>query len=410
VDGVLYEGKIHSIAAPPGTGKTMLALHLCSGVMRGGRRVLYLDAENGPSLVAGRLEDLGADPDLLDDLFVYHQEEPSLREEDLDALFATVEEARPALVVFDSLADFVVAAGLEENSNTDLTRWMAAVAQPLKEAGCAVLLLDHVPKGAKGPRGAGAKVAKVDVQWNLEATQPFDRERTGEVVLTRDKDREAWLPQRVKFSVGGGVFARSAGTVPGTSADPGEDPEATLLSPGARKVLDALRGAGEEGATWSGLRAAVGGSKSSTSRSLKELARNRLWNQRGKRYYAAGVEPENPMGTPDEEGSKRFQEGSVEPSEPGDTEGVPRVPTPYRGWNPGTPDARNPERDHPEGEEARVESVAEVFRLAAERATVPEADREPPVAAPRARSRDPLVHRDTAKTRFLPGKLMRARA
>ncbi len=371
IPGLIYEARIHSIASAPGEGKTRLALWTAIEVMKRGRPVLYIDAENGPKLIAERLQELGADLDDLDDSFHYYPAEVALDRESLSRLMATVEQAGPALVVFDSFADLLSIAGLEENSNDDCTRWMRTVAQPIKDAGSAVLVLDHVPKGGKGPRGGGSKRAKVDVQWNLEVTQHFDRERTGEIELKHDKDREAWLPRIVRFSVGGGVFARSAGTI--EDRDP-----VTRMTDNAGKVFDYLRKKGEEGETWTGLLNVLGGSKGALTRTLAELAGAELVEKRQGRYHLvgagppprggttgepvaggavvppdavpdrrapeSGLVPEKPTSKPDSPGTRWYQQGTTVPG------GTDESGEGTRGTNPlrvGTsvPDVSPPEED-----------------------------------------------------------------
>jgi hypothetical protein len=144
-----------------------------------------------------------------------------------------------ALAVFDSLADFLALVGLNENDAGDVTRWVKEVAQPLKDAGVAVLSLDHLTKSTEGrgryARGSGAKLAKVDVSWSLTQTKPFDKERIGEIQLDLRKDRDAYLPARQQFEVGGEdsklVFRRS-----GTSEESSQED----LTASARKALAVL--------------------------------------------------------------------------------------------------------------------------------------------------------------------------
>ncbi len=331
LDGLLYEGRIHSIASGPGTGKTLLAEWMAIQIMKQDRSILYIDAENGPKLIAERLQELGADIKGLDELFHYYPAEVALDRESLARLMTTVGEIGPALVVFDSFADLLSIAGLEENSNDDCTRWMRTVAQPIKDAGSAVLVLDHVPKGGKGPRGGGSKRAKVDVQWNLEVTQPFDRERTGEIELKHDKDRECWLPRIVRFSVGGGVFTRSAGTI--------EDEDgATGLTDLQQEVYEYIKKRDAEGANWGDILSSTSGSKGSLSTTLKKLVGLNLVEKDNGRYYVNRFEPEKPVVTPYSQGSVRFSRGSVELTEPGDKAGVQYGSPPLRG-EPTEPDA-----------------------------------------------------------------------
>ena len=83
--------------------------------------------------------------------------------------------------------------------------------------------------------------------WALRCPIPFDRDTVGRLVLRQDKDREAWLPDKVGFSVGGSgsgfIFRRSAGTIEE------RDPEDGLTDT-ERKTLDAIReDFGDRGAT-----------------------------------------------------------------------------------------------------------------------------------------------------------------
>jgi KaiC/GvpD/RAD55 family RecA-like ATPase len=67
LEDLIYEGRVHSIAGLAGIGKTIFAVSMCLQVMlRRGVPVLYLDAENGPKVIAERLHDMGADTRTLD--------------------------------------------------------------------------------------------------------------------------------------------------------------------------------------------------------------------------------------------------------------------------------------------------------------------------------------------------------
>lgn len=349
VQNLLYKGRIHSIAGAPGDGKTLLALRMALQVVDRGFSALYYDAENGPWVVAERLGAMGADPDALDRFFYYLPGDLTLAPDSLSTLMARVAAVQPALVVFDSLADFLAAAGLDENSNTDCTRWFAAVAQPLKDAGVAILVLDHVPKSGKGgPRGASSKVAKMDVQWELEVNKRFSRDRTGKIKLTCNKDRESWLPKTVMFSFGGGVFARST--------DKGEKPDSeTGLSENGQKIYDAMRKAGKEGARWSDLEHAVGGSKGNVTRGRDELEGYGLLEKRDRRYFLKEAVPEKSVDEGNPKGTVAYRNGTAVPDGTRVPEGVPTGTTPSRGGTAGTTDAETLGRTHTE--EAGTERV-----------------------------------------------------
>ena len=170
IDGILYEGMVHAWHGEPGAGKTLLALWAALRIMQEGRAVLYLDEEGSALTVAERMEGMGADPKLLDDLFHYYQSPGvTLSEESVGSMLLTAKEVGPDLVVFDSWVDFLALNGLNENDSVDVTRWVLQVAYPLRQMGAATLLLDHVNKdgSGKGGRGSSAKLAKLDAGYKL---------------------------------------------------------------------------------------------------------------------------------------------------------------------------------------------------------------------------------------------------
>lgn len=246
--GILLRGRVHHLFSEAGTGKSFVALWLVVEALERGQRVLYADMENGPHIVSERLNALGVGADTVDDLLTYLSSPSlSLNGDDRSTWPDLLDKLNPDLVVFDSWVGFLGAAGLEENSNDDVTKWSVAYSHPARAQGITVLILDHVPHDAKRSRGASRKKDEADVQFQLLNTQPFDRETVGEVVLVRKKDREGWLPPSVTLSIGGTedgfVCRRSQGTFEKAAGDG--------LTPSARKTLRALVSTfGSEGATF----------------------------------------------------------------------------------------------------------------------------------------------------------------
>lgn len=358
VKDVLYRGRLHAVNAPAGEGKTLLALWAGLEVLRQGLPVVYLDAENGPAVIAERLKDLGADPAMLDGLLHYYPSpEIALDAGALDALSATAEAVRPALAVFDSLPDFLAVAGANENDATDVTRWMLAIPQLLKDSGCAVILLDHVAKAAEGrgryARGSGAKLAKVDVSWSLLQTVPFDRGRVGEIELKLHKDREAYLPACQKFAVGGAeggrlVFRRADGVIEETGTDG--------LTDGARRALKTLEAGDRDGASglsFTGWMSAANMAKTTFRRAMNDLLARGLAQKRGQRYHPRHPVVEGPRPVaPDPRGHGAGYEDPPPSKNPRKIEGPqgprpqhgptgtgyegPQAPPPYRGGTDGS--------------------------------------------------------------------------
>jgi hypothetical protein len=315
VADVLLAGKVHSIYSGASTGKTFLMLWLILRVLDRGLPVLVFDMENGPRIMAERLEQLDADPEQLDKLLHYHFY-PNLPTtgEGLAEYEMRLDNLKPALAVFDSWINFLAANGLEENSSNDVSAWSAAYTHPARSRGIAVLLLDHVPKDGVSSRGSGRKKDEVDVMWALRNPYPFDRDTVGRIVLTREKDREGWLPESVGFSVGGGeegfVFSRSEGTV--------ELEDSDGLKPSERKVLEALEKLGKKGATaseWQKAAASANVARRTFYRAKSELDRKKLVFQENDRFFAKGVI-----------GAKEVPRHQMAPA----SEEVPSVPPPFR--------------------------------------------------------------------------------
>lgn len=210
VGGLIYEGLIHSWIAEGETGKSMLGLWASLRTIQEGRNVLYLDQEGSLKNTADRLDGLtrscGGNAALLDQHFHYYQSpDVVLAEESLNDLVRVGREISPALVVFDSWADFLALEGLDENNSMDITRWVTKIVYPLRDLGAAVLLLDHANKEnkGKGGRGSTAKRNKMDVSHKLIKAEDFDRAHVGRVRFTVDKDRHGAAERSVVFRVGG---------------------------------------------------------------------------------------------------------------------------------------------------------------------------------------------------------------
>ena len=246
VEDELYAGRVHCIYSAGGTGKTFKALQLVKGVIDQDKPVLLLDLENGVRIISERLRDLGAEADQVRQHLYYYPFPSMPLSDDASSEFEELlEEIKPALVVIDSWINCISAAGLDENSSTDIARWTDAYPQRARVRGIASLLLDHVPKEGNTARGSGRKLDYVDAMWELRNPQKFDRETVGRIDMHLKKDREGWLPRALTFSVGVGedgfIFKRSAGTF--ESAD-----EATGLLPSDRTTLEALQALGSMGA------------------------------------------------------------------------------------------------------------------------------------------------------------------
>lgn len=197
----LYAGGLHSLQAEPGVGKSWIALWIAIQIMLAGQSVVYLDEEGGEELVTERLVALGADRAVVAERFHYFAfEARSWDAGDVAALAAVLAKAAPVgMGVLDSLPDFLAAANLDENSSMDVTRFVHRILPPFRDAGAALVVLDHLnrpPASSSkkgGPsryaRGSGAKLGKVHGTILVETVKEFDADTSGSVRLWKTKDR-----------------------------------------------------------------------------------------------------------------------------------------------------------------------------------------------------------------------------
>lgn len=175
IKGVLAEGEVGAIVAPPNVGKSLLAPLLAYAVAQGqevfGRRtrkgrVLYVAAEDHHGMigrVAALKGDLGDAPDfkLVGGVTDLSPGKPGLK-----ALRAAVKAQRPSLIVIDTLA--MSFPGLKENENgAEGMGMVAAVARSLTAWGAAVLLLHHPAKNSEGDQGRGGGALHGNLDMNI---------------------------------------------------------------------------------------------------------------------------------------------------------------------------------------------------------------------------------------------------
>lgn len=197
---ILLAGKAHNIFAPGGVGKTWVLVWIATELVKRGKKIVVFDLENGFRTYAERFEEIGGDNDRLDQLLYYYP----FPVFDKDFYGKMLDELEPDLVMFDSWIGFLAADGRDENESNDISGWAEAYSKPALRRGTAIVVLDHVPhENNDRERGSRRKRDEVDVAWRLAKMTDFDREHMGTLSMSRVKDREGWLPERLTFEVGG---------------------------------------------------------------------------------------------------------------------------------------------------------------------------------------------------------------
>jgi hypothetical protein len=299
VPGLIVRGLVHSIYAAAGTGKTWTALYTVAHTVAHGEKVVYVDKENGARIIRERLTLMGVDL-AADGHLVRYAPFPNagLDAPTVEAWAAILDREKPSLVVFDSWVGFLASCGLDENSSVDIAKWSEAYASPARSRGIAVLILDHVPKavGNKTARGSSRKLDYVDVQFE-QTSNTFDRDRMGQIKLSKRKDREAWLPGMQVFDVGGkrGRLDGSRITQDTFVFRPIDDPfeaDSPNLTNGERSTLEAL----VDGMAYAEWRAASGKADTTFNRHRAALIDAGVVAVRDDRYYCAPERPHNAHG------------------------------------------------------------------------------------------------------------------
>jgi hypothetical protein len=162
---MLYPGMTHCIFGDSGAGKTWMVLAQIAMELKAGRRVKFIDFENGAMSIGGRLRfSLGVPPELLTpDRFRYMSFDGR---PDPSEIAEEAEEAHD-LVIIDGVDASLAMWGLAMNSATEIRSWYDDLPQKFANEGSTVLLIDHTSKGARDkveprfqePGGSPAKLA-----------------------------------------------------------------------------------------------------------------------------------------------------------------------------------------------------------------------------------------------------------
>lgn len=197
--GLLYPGRVHTVAAESEGGKTWLGLTIVASEINDGRGAVYVDFEDDEGGVVGRLLAVGAKPDAIRQHFAYLRPTEPLTEADnrLD-LAGVLHDVRPVVAIVDGVTEAMTLHGLELKDNSDVARFGKLLPRWLADRGPAVLALDHVTKDREGRgRYAIGGVHKLNgvngAAFVLENRRPFGIGVTGRSTLLVAKDRPGQL-------------------------------------------------------------------------------------------------------------------------------------------------------------------------------------------------------------------------
>ncbi len=204
VDDLLYAEGVHLVSGHPAGGKTTIVMHWVHQVLAEAGHVCWLDYEGGPRQTVRRMQAMGITADLARGHFHYAPFPPKAE----DHLAAVAQRWPGALVVLDSMSKALAFAGISENANDEVTGWTSKVVRACKDHAMPVVIIDHITKGGENSqysRGAGAKLADVDVHWRVLKKEDFNRTASGLIQLKQEKDRDGYLSFESWWVVGDGA-------------------------------------------------------------------------------------------------------------------------------------------------------------------------------------------------------------
>jgi len=253
IDGVIAQKELTVLYAPPGEGKTFLALdfalHVAAGrdwndhTVKGGR-VLYIAGE-GVSGLPARVKAWHAHNqcDPAESFYILPQTVPMVDDEAMFRLTNTIREMGEFdLIVIDTVARAL--AGAEENSASEMGKFIAACGRLQTDHNASVLGIHHAGKEAsKGMRGSSSLLGAVNTSMSCK------RVDDNQIKLTFEKQKDIEIAEpisldMVQVNVGDGAIGEASVALELASII-AEEKHKFQLTTNERLTLKALRNAVE---------------------------------------------------------------------------------------------------------------------------------------------------------------------
>jgi KaiC/GvpD/RAD55 family RecA-like ATPase len=195
-DGAMlfYAGKVNALIGESESGKTWIALAAVVQALHAGQHVVYLDFEDAPAGIVGRLVSLGATRAQIEKLFRYISPDEPLTQQGVYDLAQVLADPAPELAIVDGVNAAMTLLGLNLKDNKDVTDFSMRLLRPLKRTGAAVVTVDHVTKDkeSRGLSAIGAQAKRADIDgaaYIVDAVKKFGRGQPGKLRMTVSKDR-----------------------------------------------------------------------------------------------------------------------------------------------------------------------------------------------------------------------------
>jgi hypothetical protein len=320
---LLYRGRVNLLFGESGGGKTWVALQAVAETIKEGGKAAFIDYEDRPEGIVGRLLALGCTPEQCGNVTYFAP---------VTGLAVGIETLEKQLnghelVVIDSTGEAMAAGGVKGNDDDDVARWVRLAKRIAALASApAVLLLDHVPKAADAPTlhaiGSQRKRAAVTgAAYRVDTLKEPAKGRPGTLKLVVAKDRLGNRPKGATAAIvdidgsadGTTIRIRLHATDAQAAAAAGQPLRPTTLM---SRVSDHLSQHGPD--TINNICAALGGRKQGVLQAIERLVAEGWCTA----HDLSGKAREIRLVTP-------FRAGDM-PPEPGGSRWFPVVP----GWFP----------------------------------------------------------------------------
>lgn len=200
ISGLVYPGRRHVFSGEPEALKSWAALILCAEQIAQHQTVMYVDFEMGQQETLSRLRAVGLTDEQIQQHVIYLEPDEPFTDIRIETEVAAMIDARHVtLVIIDAFTGALQTHGLKPNESIDIETFYRRVADPLRQHGAGIVILDHLAKDpatrGKFSIGSERKVGACEVHLGFDVITPFGRGRIGRAKITVHKDRPGYMPR-----------------------------------------------------------------------------------------------------------------------------------------------------------------------------------------------------------------------
>lgn len=211
---IFYEKALLLVAGHRKNGKTMLVGAVIKDRIEAGLPSLYLDFENGKHRIARRLEDMGLDPEAIDEHLIYISSPAVTLSTFYEELKSVLCEYPKLLIVVDSWRGLGARlsseiTGFNQNDTLQMEQLLDPLRNIVTQDEATVIVLDHPNRSTTETSSylASNSVAKeqiVDAIYWVQQEEPYSVDREGLLSIQVHHDRDGRLTrEKLQYRLGG---------------------------------------------------------------------------------------------------------------------------------------------------------------------------------------------------------------